>query len=376
MSGPVSLFEFVCDRIHDSARHNFEAAPDAAFCGVDRWVLASLLQKGIRRGDVRLARRAGVQLLAADPSRLWRRLMTAGLEDIGIGEPETAAIVIGIATLPQVRHLLGGNVRALDVALLKACEAVKDRNGDHFGSLARTLNAVDSHGLDLASRNALGAVLASPHVSWRRRLRAAIMLSDWSEDLASSRMEKFGFAAEIFAALEVPAGLIAASSSYVARARDCLPVFVPFAWCLWRAGGSEIATTRHALPQTDWIGELPGYAFDPLHTRVGRRAVDLWLRSYLQRPKFEARQIAIALWNLESAACARTLCWQQGQAFQDEAEGADLRARALPHSLHSEIRAFILQEAKVLSCARRAAWEGVLRERVTGDPQLVLEPPA
>jgi len=197
--------------------------------GADRWLLASLLQKAIRRSDVAMARRAGFQLLANDPSRLWRRMMTIGLEDIGIGDVEAAGDVIGIATLPQVRHALGGHVRALDIALHRACEAVKDRSGDHFGTLARAVCGDGNNGLDFASRNALGAVMASAHLPWRRRLRAAAMLSDWAEEVAVSRLGTFAFAAEIFGALEVPEVLIAACAAYVARARDALSVFVPFA---------------------------------------------------------------------------------------------------------------------------------------------------
>ena len=56
-----------------------------------------------------------------------------------------------------------------------------------------------------------------------------------------------------------------------------------------------------SLPEPEMIGEWPAYVFDPLHARVCRRAVVLWLRSYLTRPPFSASQVAAALWNGEGA---------------------------------------------------------------------------
>jgi hypothetical protein len=364
MDGCNHLFQYFRDRMDGFVSHSFEASPDAPLRGADRWLLASLLQKAVRRGDVTIARRAAHHLLMVDPSRLWRRLMTIGLEDIGIGDVEAAAELIGIAALPQVRTLFASPAQAVDMAVRRACEAVKDRTGDHFGSLARDVSgSAEVNGLDEASVNALGAVLASPHLSWRRRLHAATLLGDWAEARAASRIEKFAFAAEIFEALDVPENLIAACAVYVARARDALPIFVPFGWCLWRGLGAAMAITSHALPQTEWVGELPSYAFDPLHTRLGRRAIDLWLRSYLQKPPFDGRQVSIALWNMEAALCARTLRWPLGEGFQEEAESADLTTRHLPLQRHGELRAWIAEERSVLLCARHAAWEGALREK-------------
>lgn len=52
----------------------------------DRWVLASSMQKAIRRGHVETAKAAGAGLWSADKSSFWRRLHTTALEDLGIGD--------------------------------------------------------------------------------------------------------------------------------------------------------------------------------------------------------------------------------------------------------------------------------------------------
>ena len=327
MSCSERLFEAVGHRIPELAKHTLDPDRPRPIVGADVWLLASLLQKAIRRGDLALARRAGHQLLNMDPSRLWRRVMTVALEDIGFGDGDCAAALIALSCVPQARRLLGSNAEALDVALRLGCEAVKDRSGDYFCSLARAMTG--GHSLNEASEAARLAVLASSYLPWPRRLRAALLLSE-IEGLAADRATAFAPISELYRALGVPGALMDGCEVYRFKARDPLPLFVPLAMSLWLAEGAPSTTITHTLPATGWIGEVPDYAFDPLRTRLGRRAVDLWLRSYLQKPPFDGRQVAIALWNSELAACARTLNWPLGQQIKEQAELADLYHYGVP----------------------------------------------
>jgi hypothetical protein len=358
---PECLFQFFRDRIHDFAKHEFE--PAIPIKDADPWLLASLLQKAIRRGDVVMARRAAHHLLKIDSQRLWRRLMTVALEDIGIASSEIAAELVAIAALPLVRRLVGGNEVAVDIAVERACTAVKDRSGDHFGSLEQQVLALWRDGLEPASMDARLAVLSASDIGWQRRLCAAVLLSDPSRESTQQRLEVFDRAKDSFVGWGVPFHLIAACETYTARARDRLPIFVPLAWSLWNADGTSRATEVHAVSELDWLDQLPAYAFDPIRTRLGRRAVDLWLRSYLQKPPFDARQIAIALWNAESAACRRTLSWPLGSTIERQARSADLFNRGLSAERHDEIAAWIAKERAALACARRAVWKDVLRDK-------------
>ena len=263
MGGSERLFHSLRARIPELAKHTSDPKAPSAIAGADPWMLASMLQKAIRRGDLQVARRAGHQLLAIDPSRLWRRMMTVGLEDIGIGDGACAVDVVALATLPQARRLLGGNGLALDVALRLGCEAIKDRTGDHFGSIAREMSQPpDGHSLNAASDNARLAVLASSYLPWRRRLRAALLLSE-TEGTAAMRALAFAPIVELFRALEVPDALMEACAMYRFKARDPLSLFVPLAFGLWLSEGAPRATITHSLAPAQFIGEVPDYAFDP-----------------------------------------------------------------------------------------------------------------
>jgi hypothetical protein len=341
------------ERILEFAEHGFDPSPPRAYDEADVWLLAALLQKAIRRGDVQVARRAGHQLLGRDSSRLWRRIMVTALEDIGIGSCKTATTLVGISCLPELRRRLGGNGPALDVALRLGCEAVKDRTGDQFGSIAREM-AGTTHSLNQASEDAWRAVLVSTYLEWRRRLRAAFLLSE-DERPAADRVEAFLAISEGFRALGVPELFMDACELYRHKSRDPLPLFVPLGLSLWLSEQRPRTTITHQLPAVEMIGGLPDYAFDPLHTRIGRRAVDLWLRSYLARPPFTTQVVAEGLWIWESGACDKTLDWPLGRVIGEESVEADMIHAGGAN--FAQLRDWMEAERSVLTCARKAAWE-------------------
>ncbi len=116
---------------------------------------------------------------------------------------------------------------------------------------------------------------------------------------------------------------------------------------------------RHAPGEL--VGDLPDYAFDPLHIRLGRRAVDLWLRSYLMRLPWLPGQVGAALWNIESAGCDRTLAWSLSNTLRQRAHHADLLVRGLPLERHDELSGWVVCERSVLNVTRKAVWNGALR---------------
>jgi hypothetical protein len=163
----------------------------------------------------------------------------------------------------------------------------------------------------------------------------------------------------------VPETLIDACKLHGVRNGDRLALVLPLLWLVWRKEGCKIATVDQVLHQQD-IGALPDYAFDPLHTRVGRRAVGLWMGSFLKRPPFTASQVAMALWNGEAAALANRLTWPTGERLRVRAHAADLISTGLPPRRHDEIREWVESNILALQPARIAAWKEVLKTASPG----------
>ncbi len=275
------LFSLLHERLSSAPNPCDQDAPPP-FKNADVYVLASLLQKAIRRGDLPTARRAGHQLLTLDPSRLWRRLRVTALEDVGIGDIEASAELVAITAHPELRRVLGGNMRALDYALARVCGAAKDRTPDHFGSIVERepANAGLASALGHASDNALTAVLADRSADWVRRAHAATILFRRFEQFTSARrQQKLAPVFEQFRGLGTPELLVAACQAYASRERNILPLYVLLAWSLRDTDNSPTTETIHALSAPDLIDGIPAYGFDPHHTRVGRRAVELWRRT-------------------------------------------------------------------------------------------------
>ena len=171
-----------------------------------------------------------------------RKVRVFGDENAGMhlavsGAPRVrVGTLVGLATLMAGRRLLGGDRPALDAALTRACQAMKDRTGDHLASVLNRepVDAAYTAALRSASRDALAANIASTQLPWVRRVRAAAPLGGRDGDGSSTG--RISGALDVFSDLGVPGVLIAACSAYASRARDLLPVLVPMAWLLFASG--------------------------------------------------------------------------------------------------------------------------------------------
>jgi hypothetical protein len=269
--------------------------------------------------------------------------------------------------------LFGSPLAALDAILEIACGSLKDRSGDIFGSIAKEMGQESGHSLEGLPVPAKMAVLSYGYLPWRRRLRAAFLLGrDWAP--AEQRKAQFLEMAEIFRAAGVPEILLSACLLYRGKSDDLLPLYVPLAYCLWlgQGGRTSVCNTSCFAPLVG--GTVPAYGFDPLHTRLGRRAIDVWVKSYLAPLPFSPGQIAIALWNIESAACRQSLAWPLAVEMRAHGEAADLLNRGLAPSQHGEINDWVCGQAPILMRAREAVWEVALAaQNSSAENEIILE---
>lgn len=68
------------------AEFQLPPAPEELLQDADRWVLASNLQKAIRRGLAETAVASAIRLLALDARYFWRRLLVIAYEDVAYGD--------------------------------------------------------------------------------------------------------------------------------------------------------------------------------------------------------------------------------------------------------------------------------------------------
>src|SRR5262249_10106951 len=98
----------------------------------DPWVVSSLLQKSIRRGETQIAQEAAFTLMKLNGSAIWRRLMVIAFEDVGVASIDAIMAVVAASSDAALRKSCGGNTRiAIHLARLLAA-AAKDRSADYL----------------------------------------------------------------------------------------------------------------------------------------------------------------------------------------------------------------------------------------------------
>src|ERR1035437_7053544 len=98
----------------------------------DQWVIISLLQKSIRRGEVETAQRAAFMLFAQKGYAIWRRFMVIAFEDVGAASPDAVAMTVAASADSNWRKKDGGDLHiAVQLARVLA-KAPKSRSAEHL----------------------------------------------------------------------------------------------------------------------------------------------------------------------------------------------------------------------------------------------------
>ena len=293
----------------------------------DRWILASGMQKAIRRGEAVTARSCAVSLLQLDQQMLWRRTLVTALEDIGVGDLVLATQVIAAADAGW-RRRAGGDARVISYLIERMCDASKDRSADYLLSIAQ------DHPDHEEERRRLGSAEIGDLLAVVRDLAFPLptrAVASWyaagTDRFPSTGLEKrrgnlealFG----AYAQIGVEMNLIEACRAAARRMRDPFPVLIPLLW-------SELSRSKHRsvdlveIASTRAVHGIPTYALDG-HTRLGKQAVRQFrnsnepVRDYVARhlePQNWQKAVEYALFHVESGEVRRRLTWDQGEEIK------------------------------------------------------------
>jgi len=290
----------------------------------DPWVISSLLQKSIRRGEMEIAQRAALTFWKFKGAAIWRRLMVIAFEDIGIGAVDTLTRTVSVGSDSVWRKQHGGDV-VLAVQLAGALAvATKDRSADYLCQandhpvLTDFARAMANASLEARLTTVRDKMLDLP----QRAVAALSVLSTGSRGEISRTTSGLDALPVTFRELGVPEELVVASGIAAARTREPITLMVPLIWLA--ANSSQKAAGDCPVPPLVTSGEVPLYALDQ-HTRLGRLAI--WrfacenqsVRSCLARfvPARQTRSAAyIAAFYVDAAPIARRLIWNQSEVLE------------------------------------------------------------
>jgi len=304
----------------------------------DPWVISSLLQKSIRRGETDIAKRSAVTFLKLKGSAIWRRLMVVAFEDIGIGSVEALIMTVAASSDSNWRKSHGGDLRlAVHLATVLAA-AGKDRSADYLceakdhpalpGFAHRVGEASVARGLSHVRDQALGLP--------QRAVAALFVLGLGGRSEISRGTSGLNSLLAAFSELGAPEELVGATAIAAARTQEPITAMVPLIWLAARTSKKRICDC--SIPAMVKAGDVPLYALDK-HTRLGREAI--WrfaqentpVREYLARfvPENRWRSSAhMAAFYVDAAPVARRLVWDQSEILEAFGIERDLLFAGIP----------------------------------------------
>lgn len=299
----------------------------------DKWIAASALQKGIRRGNVKLALRALETLWNIDPRYARRRLAIVALEDVGLGAPDIVAVSViacsGNKYLSKAR--IYPSVRACAIALARS---PKERSAEHIYTI------LSYHGdFDLLrdrfahkSSNQLIEIMIDPERFLLERSAAAWFLAGTNRfgggefPVVSGDMGAFEWAIE---QLNTPPWQPLVTMAGLKISQCALPIFWPVKLSHQDCGGGKIIEMNKKTRND--TRNVPPYLLDQF-TRGGKAVIrgilkedtklTRWLGGILPRKAWQAT-VEMGLFYLSSDVLDQEYVFRESEKLKDISVQAD-----------------------------------------------------
>lgn len=303
------------------------ATPVAVPLQISPWVAMSLLQKSIRRGEVGFALQATATLLLSDPERLWRRLICAAYEDVGMGDLKIVSLVNGAMAGKLFRRSLGGDWAVASFLVEQLAEACKCRAADDL------LMALQVHP---AYANARSELFFQPTSKLMRyatdradlipgaiALCYALGTDRWRPEGLQARQGEPSYVFHQMFDAGYPHCVLELARTGFNRVREPLSVLMSFVSPTCPSPSEAAATSDH-LGSTKMVGAVPIWALDQ-YSHSGKEA----LRRFLSRdapitrfvntnvpPTQRLKFLGGLLFRAEGGLIKRRLDWSIGRAIR------------------------------------------------------------
>lgn len=333
---------------------------------LDRWILASSLQKCIRRGLVQDAIDVALALHALDPDYAWRRLRVISLEDVGLGDIKAVSGVLAVAGKKVLRSALGDSQLYVHLARLLAV-AIKDRTAcDLINWVSNALPAEHFRNelLKVASTT-WEEVAVDDEVPVWKRVVALQLLSGYSAKVGVSyRIFSRSHPSAVVRVIEsLKPDPMVSFALLRGKGSESLNIALLFAYLLWKkASRRALVSLETEVRGTVRIGGVIAPSFC-MYTRVGLHAMRIFLsgdamfRSLLEQAGATnaLKVLGLLLFQIESGVLDRVVDY--APTVRVDAEHAELaRFGVVDDATCVALRMELLKRMSALNKARRMAW--------------------
>lgn len=329
----------------------------------DVYLLASTMQKAIRRGETNNALRAGYSLWNMDRQRFWKRLHIIALEDVGVADTE-ALIQTLIATANPIQRRNWGDLRTGLYLIQLLCRSLKTRMADSlyiqaekspvYAALRQELAA--AHHDDLAERvvdeNAplVERALALWFLAGTKRYRS---------DHLPIRHGDMDAAIGSLSALNISGDLVPACLSVVGRTPYPLAIMTPLIWQYVEGQRGKFEIRKEKIVPVAEAEGVPLYALD-VFTRSGQTAFRQWQKEVPALKYFSVRQIGIAVFYIEGQRLDKCLTSPDMDDFMEAGQWVDAESTGLCLAEYFALRDLVQEHFPVLQEIRTKQLRRVL----------------
>ncbi|UJJ57095.1 hypothetical protein [Rhodanobacter denitrificans] len=364
------LEKSLIQRLAEELPGSFRPSPHQSFQS-DRWLLASSLQKCIRRGLLEDAADIAIALFSADKEYAWRRLRVIAVEDIGLGDIHLVATVIAVAGKRRVRDSLD-DLQLFVWLVQSLAAAMKDRTACDLLCWSEFSPQVANARAKLLKLPLRWEPLALDDCApmWQRMTALQLLAGFSVRTHAGYRMlSRVNSEAvrRVVEALQLPPKV--AFATLKGSGTELLNVALPFAYLLREAAHVRpIHLAEPGLQAQPRIGGFIAPSFCK-HTRVGLRSLrmllrrDAGLRGMLSQSGATdaAKALGLALFQVESGLLDRVEDY--APKIRIEAERAELAHFGMTDDAAcAALRMLLIERLPALNEARKTAWAEYLAE--------------
>lgn len=321
----------------------------------DQWLLASSLQKAIRRCEVNTALRAGYALWNIDRQRFWRRLHIVALEDMGVADTEILIQTLTATAQPYWRRKFGDLRVGLYLTQL-LCQSTKTRMADSLFVQAERSPAYAALRQELinASADDLADRVMNESAPLVERAIAIWFLAGtkkYPSDHLPVRVGDPDYAVAVLSRLNVPYDLTHACTGVMSRTSWPLSIMAPLIWQYVESQRAQTTIRKATIAPVQEVEGIPLYAMD-MFTRSGQASFRQWQKEVPALKYFSVRQIGMAMFYEESHLTDKTLTTPAMDDFMDAGQWVDAESTGLCLPEYFALRDLVREHKPVLQDIR------------------------
>lgn len=324
----------------------------------DKWIASSAMQKTIRRGQTKLALRAGFTLWQQDRASFWRRVHTVSVEDVGLGSVDTVVKVL-TAYAHTAWRARNDDLKVGLYLISLMCAADKTRVADE-------LLAITGNGIHLkrtreqfffAENDVLVDIVLNPNELLPERALALWLLAGtdcFPHDNMPTRKGNPKLAGELLTDICDHKPLAKASITIMRKTQWPLGLFTPLIWeSIVGASKGEQTTIIHSpeLDDTDIKG-IPLTALDQ-YTRVGKAVIRDLQSKLPDLRQFTTRQIGTVIFYTEGDRLDKRLSSPKLDSIHQHAGFADFEGAHSDAPSYMALREILAEHGDMLQSLRK-----------------------